>query len=52
MKITVLYVGTSLLAPLRRAESEINKKHAFEVSIAAYNCGAPLDLGQWEEPAT
>ena len=36
MKITVLYVGTSLLSPLRKAEAEINARAARE----AYGVGA------------
>ncbi|HTG15741.1 MAG TPA: cobaltochelatase subunit CobN [Blastocatellia bacterium] len=52
MKITVLYVGTSLLAPLRRAESEINKTYALGLTLAAHNCGAPLNADEWNEAAT
>ncbi len=48
VKITVFYVGTSLLAPLRRAESEINSRHRLALRVAAYNCGAPLDEAQWQ----
>ena len=48
VKITVFYVGTSLLAPLRRAESEINSRHRLALRVAAYNCGAPLDEVQWQ----
>ncbi|HVG21470.1 MAG TPA: cobaltochelatase subunit CobN [Blastocatellia bacterium] len=47
MKIAVFYVGTSLLAPLRRAESEINKLYALNLQVAAHNCGAPLAEGEW-----
>ncbi|HEX8087815.1 MAG TPA: cobaltochelatase subunit CobN, partial [Blastocatellia bacterium] len=47
MKIAVFYVGTSLLAPLRRAESDINKLYAFDLRIAAHNCGAPLAKDEW-----
>ena len=48
-KLTVLYVGSSLLAPLRQAEREIERRYAPGVSVAAYNFGAPLDEGQWRE---
>ncbi len=48
MKITVLYVGTSLLAPLRRAEAEINSKYSLGLEVAAHNCGAPLGAIEWE----
>ncbi len=48
MKVTVLYVGSSLLAPLRQAEQEINKQYALELQIAAYHCGAPLDEEVWQ----
>ena len=51
MKISVLYVGSSLLAPLRRAESEINKSYALGLTVAAHNCGAPLDEDEWSAAA-
>jgi magnesium chelatase subunit H len=47
VKIAVFYVGTSLLAPLKRAESEINKLYALNLQIAAHNCGAPLNDEEW-----
>jgi magnesium chelatase subunit H len=51
LKIAVLYVGTSLVAPLRRAESEINKTYALGLTVAAHNCGAPLNSDEWDEAA-
>src|SRR5215510_3666888 len=47
MKITVFYVGTSLLAALKRAEDEINARHKVALEVATYNCGAPLSEAQW-----
>lgn len=47
MKITVFYVGTSLLSPLRRAESEINSRLKLSLRVATYNCGAPLTADEW-----
>ncbi len=47
MKITVFYVGTSLLAPLRRAEVEINSHYKLGLTVAPYNCGAPLTQAEW-----
>ena len=47
MKITVFYVGTSLLAPLRRAESDINAQHKLNLQVATHNCGSPLTLSEW-----
>jgi magnesium chelatase subunit H len=47
MKITVLFVGTSLLAPLRRAESDINARQGLGLQVATYNCGAPLTEAEW-----
>ena len=35
MNITVLYVGSSLLAPLRQAEREINREYALGLRVAA-----------------
>lgn len=47
MKITIFYVGTSLLSPLRRAEDEINACHKLGLQVATYNCGAPLTEPEW-----
>lgn len=49
LKVTVLYVGSSLLAPLRNAEREINREHSLGLSIAAYNFGATLTDDEWGE---
>ncbi len=42
MKVTVLYVGSSLLASLRRAERDIEKQYSLGLQIAAHNCTLPL----------
>jgi magnesium chelatase subunit H len=47
MRVTVLYIGSSLLAPLKQAEREINRQYALELKIAAYNFGAPLTDDEW-----
>src|SRR5215208_3077367 len=47
MTITVLYVGSSLLAPLKAAEREINRVHKLELRVAAYNFGSPLSDREW-----
>lgn len=47
MKITVLYVGSSLLAPLRNAEREINRLYGFDLRVATYNFGATFDDDEW-----
>ena len=49
MKTTVLYVGSSLLGPLRHAEGEINRRHRAGLRVAAHNLGAPLSEGQWSQ---
>ncbi|MGH9943608.1 MAG: cobaltochelatase subunit CobN [Pyrinomonadaceae bacterium] len=49
MNITVLYVGSSLLAPLRLAEREIERQYALGLRVAAHNLGAPLDEAAWRE---
>jgi magnesium chelatase subunit H len=49
MKTTVLYVGSSLLGPLRHAEGEINRRHRAGLRVAAHNLGAPLSEGEWAE---
>lgn len=47
MNITVLYVGSSLLAPLKNAEREINRTHRLGLRVAAYNFGSPLSDREW-----
>lgn len=49
MKVTVLYVGSSLLAPLKNAEREINREHQLDLRVAAYNFGSPLDQLEWSK---
>ncbi|HKP73155.1 MAG TPA: cobaltochelatase subunit CobN, partial [Pyrinomonadaceae bacterium] len=49
LRITTLYVGSSLLAPLKQAEQEIERRHGLGVRVAAYNFGASLDEAQWRE---
>jgi len=49
MKVTVFYVGSSLLAPLKNAEREINRDYNLGLAIAAYNFGAPLHEYEWGE---
>ncbi|HEY7547035.1 MAG TPA: cobaltochelatase subunit CobN, partial [Blastocatellia bacterium] len=49
MKITVFYVGTSLLAPLKRAEEEINRQYDFNLEVAAHNCGAAISSDEWKK---
>jgi len=49
LKITVLYVGSSLLAPLKQAEREIEGAYALGLEVAAYNFGAPFDESQWRD---
>ncbi|HVI70916.1 MAG TPA: DUF3479 domain-containing protein, partial [Pyrinomonadaceae bacterium] len=49
MNVTVLYVGSSLLAPLKNAEREINRAHKFDLRVAAYNFGSPLNDGEWQD---
>ena len=49
LQIAVCYVGTSLLAPLREAEREINREYGLDLHVAAYNFGAPLDADEWAQ---
>ena len=49
MNITVLYVGSSLLGPLRNAERELNRAHKLDLRVAAYNFGSPLSDREWLE---
>ncbi|HET6978503.1 MAG TPA: cobaltochelatase subunit CobN [Pyrinomonadaceae bacterium] len=52
MKITILYVGSSLLSPLRNAEREINRVHKLELRVAAHNFGSPLSDHEWQAVET
>ncbi len=52
MRITALYVGSSLLAPLRAAEREINARYHLGLRIAAHNCTLPFTDPQWKEVET
>jgi magnesium chelatase subunit H len=49
MNITVLYVGSSLLSPLRDAEREINRVHHLDLRVAAHNFGGTLSDVEWTE---
>ena len=49
MRIVVLYVGSSLLAPLKQAERKINRQYQLDLKIAAYNFGVPLTNDEWWE---
>lgn len=49
MNITVLYVGSSLLAPLKNGEREINRVYDLNLRVAAYNFGSPLSDSDWLE---
>lgn len=48
MKTLVLYVGSSLLAPLKHAEREINRAYKLDLEVATYNFGAPLSDDEWQ----
>lgn len=47
MKTTVLYVGSSLLSPLRQAEGEIDRLCEGGFTLAAHNLGGPLEESEW-----
>jgi len=49
MKITVCYIGSSLLAPLKNAERELNREFKLELRIDAHNFGSPLSDADWIE---
>jgi magnesium chelatase subunit H len=52
MRIVVLYVGSSLLAPLRNAERELNAEYGIGLTLDAYNFGAPFTNDDWEKIET
>ena len=47
MKVTIFYVGSSLLGPLRQAERDINARFGLGLAIACHNCTLPLDDAAW-----
>jgi len=47
MNITVLYVGSSLLAPLKNAERELNRVYDLDLRVATHNFGSPLSDSEW-----
>src|ERR1041385_2080908 len=49
MNIPILYVGSSLLAPLKNAEREINRVLNLNLRVAAYNFGSPLSELDWQQ---
>ena len=49
MKVAVLYVGSSLLAPLRNAEREINREHKLDLRIAPHNFGSAFTNDEWRD---
>jgi magnesium chelatase subunit H len=49
MRIAVFYVGSSLLAPLKHAEREINRAYGLDLRVAAYNFGSPLSDREWQD---
>ncbi|MDQ6652192.1 MAG: cobaltochelatase subunit CobN, partial [Acidobacteriota bacterium] len=49
MNVTVLYIGSSLLAPLRNAERELNREYKLDLRVSAFNFGSALDDREWNE---
>jgi magnesium chelatase subunit H len=47
MKVAVLYVGSSLLAPLRNAEREINRQYGLDLRVATWNFGVSFTEAEW-----
>jgi hypothetical protein len=47
MKVTALYVGSSLLAPLRRAEGEINRRYGLGLFVTTHNFGSSFTDDEW-----
>src|ERR1043166_6782983 len=47
MKVTALHVGSSLLAPLRNAEREINRD-GLDLELAIHNFGGVFTNEQWQ----
>jgi len=47
LKVTVCYIGSSLLAPLKNAEQELNRDYKLGLHVAAWNFGSPLTDSEW-----
>src|SRR6266478_6184889 len=47
MQISVFYVGSSLLAPLRNAEHEIRRQYGLDLHVAVHNFGASFADDEW-----
>jgi magnesium chelatase subunit H len=47
MKVTVFYVGSSLLGPLKNAQREIDREHSLDLHVATYNFGASFTEEEW-----
>jgi magnesium chelatase subunit H len=47
VRVTVLYVGSSLPGPLAQAERDIRHTARLDINIRSYNCGAELSLADW-----
>src|SRR6185369_16024577 len=48
MRVTVCYVGSSLLAPLKSAERELNREYDLGLHVAPHNFGSPLTELEWQ----
>src|SRR6185503_6638700 len=48
MRVTVCYVGSSLLAPLKSAERELNREYDLGLHVAPHNFGSPLAELEWQ----
>jgi len=47
VNVTVFYVGSSLLAPLKNAEREIVREYGLDLHVAAYNFGGAFSDDEW-----
>ena len=48
MNVSVCYVGSSLLAPLKMAERGLNRDYKLDLHVAAHNFGSPLNDSEWQ----
>ena len=49
LKVSVFYIGSSLLAPLKTAEREINADIGIDLAISTHNFGAQLNENEWND---
>jgi magnesium chelatase subunit H len=48
VNVTAIYIGSSLLAPFKNAERELNREYKLDLRLNAFNFGSPLSDSEWQ----